>query len=239
MRRTAVLAAAAAASVISVGLISPAAQAAAPAPRLVGTTSCAGGGTIRLATSIDADRTAKAVATVSGAKQNRFAGLVVAGIDETFDMSKADAAAATKAFRAVRGTFTTVATQPGASSANAFGYFVGSDLRTTCSAVVVQRGTQYGVMLNGVDGLIVAAGARSALDASIGAERNHRYRASFTVAGAGRTQHLALEKTAKRKGVLGIVERHVKRLARFSKVSLTVTDLTDRKTQPLTYSIGR
>ena len=64
MRRPAVLAAAAAASVISIGLISPAAQAAVATPTVVGTVSCTGGGTIRLATSIDADRTAKAVAKV-------------------------------------------------------------------------------------------------------------------------------------------------------------------------------
>lgn len=240
MRRTAVLAAAAAASVISVGLISPAAQAAAPTPTVVGTVSCADEGTIRLATSIDADRTAKAVARVSGVTTKRWLGEVVAGVDDTLDMSVGDAAESTKQFTVHHGAFTAAATRADASSANAVALFMSSNLRSTCSALVVQAGTQYLVgdaTMTG--GLAVAAGTRAAVDASITAERHHRYRATFTVAGAGRTQHLAREKTAKRKGVLDIVERHVKRLARFSKVSLTVTDLTDRKTQPLTYSIGR
>jgi hypothetical protein len=231
-RATALLAALVAAPI---ALIGPSAQAA-TAGRLVGTASCAGDGTIRLATSIDASRTAKAVATVSGAKQARWAGELIAGVDETSDTS----GDATKTYVAERGTFTAVATRTDASSADALAYFMSSGMRSTCSAMLVRSGTTYLVadaeMRNG---LALVAGPRDAVDASFMAQPHHRYRAAFTVVGAGAPQHFSSEKTAQKRGVSDIIVRHVKRLSAFSKVSLTVTDLSAPKSQPLTYSIGR
>ncbi len=77
------------------------------------------------------------------------------------------------------------------------------------------------------------------LDASILGAKGHRYRAMFTVVDKTGTQRFSSENTAKRRGALDIVIRHVKRLPTFSKVSVKVVDLTAHKSQPQTYSIGR
>lgn len=241
MRRTAVLAAVAATSVISVGLIASSAQAAAAATRLVGTASCVGGGHIRLATSIGADRTAKAVATVSGVTDKRWAGQLYAGIDQMTSLSSQDAVDSTKYYTAHRGTFTAVATRPGASSATAVAVFAAAGLRSTCTEMVVQHGTQQYLVADAdmTNGLVIGAGVRSALDASITAVGKHHYRATFTVVGRGAPQRIVLEKTAHRRGVIDIVARHVRRLSAFTKVTLTITDLSAPTSQTQTYSIGR
>jgi len=237
-RATALIAALGAAS--SIALIAPSAQAAPAAGQTVGTASCTGGATLRIETSIDASHTAKAVATVTGAKQSRWVGEVVAGIDESTQMSSGDAAQATQQYTAKNGRFTAVATRADASTADAVAAFASTGLRSSCGAMVMQRGTQYGVIsIDGATGVIVAAGPRSAIDASIAATRNHRYRATFTVTGKGAPQRIVLTKLATKRGTLDIVARNVKRLGAFSKVSLQVVDLSDRTSQPLTYSVSR
>lgn len=239
MRRTAFFAALTAVS--SIALVTPsAADAAATATRLVGTASCVGGGQIRLATSIDEARTAKAVVKVSGATRNRWVGELIAGIDANTDTSMSGVMAATKKYVAKHGTFSATAIHANASSANALGVFMSMGLRSTCTEMVLQAGTQYLVadaqMRNG---LAIGAGRLAAVDASINAERGHRYRATFTVAGRSTAQHFTSDKTAKKRGVIDIVVRHVKRLSRFSKVSVRVADLTDRSTPRRSYSIIR
>jgi len=236
--RTAPFLAALAAGALSLGLMSPAG--AASGERIVGRANCAGGGTIRIAGSLDKDGNAKAVAHLWGVDRAHWGGGVMAGLDQsTMDnLDNSDPEDLVHTYVADHGELTVVAKQPGATTPTAVAAFMTPKLSRMCMVSVVQDGKKYAVT-GMLEGLAVATGQRQAVAAFAMGETNHTYRLRFTLTGkGGHVQTRVVEKTVK-KGDFGlqVTVRDFKRLSSFKRVAVRIVDLSSSKTKPQSYAI--
>jgi len=238
MRRPAVLAAAAAASVISVGLIAPAAQAA-PTPtsgRLVATATC-DEGQARLVSRVGRSGTQRAHVTVTGVTSTQWRGGLVLDPYDAFaadsgsDPSSGDMSGLlggpAKHFVAAHGHFASSAKLRDSRSLDAVASFTSASL-TLCTVGVISHAGQYAVTAGLGDGLLVRTGRDATVQAIMAAESHHRYRLAFTVRTRAGVQHRTVTRTAGSLGVLRYVVSDFKGLSGFTQASVEMTDLTVR-----------
>jgi hypothetical protein len=248
MRRTTVLAAALA-SVASLALTVPAADAVGAGRRLTGIASCDQGGHIRLTTTVNAAGTEHGKATVSGVRSKRWQGSLLLDPDALYEqMASDDEATSDAAFEtlmnntkrhvAKHGSFTVRAALPGARTLDATATFGTAGLDMCTVGLTVGDGT-YAVSGNLFDGLTVRTGRKPALAALASGESHHRYRIAVTVRTKAGVRHVTTMRTA---GALGFVKasvRGIKGLASFREASVTITDTSLRPASVETYTLIR
>lgn len=239
MRRTVAVTAALSAAA-SIALLAPAATAA-PAghpDRLTATASCDGGGQIKVVSSLDAAGVQHVKATVSGVKQQKWAGEVMPGFDmeAASDTTIGDITSGVHKYVAKHGGFTGSAELANSHTLNALVLFMSHGLGTTCAASPIQQGMKYGAV-GMADGLMVRFGAKPAVAAFTMAKRHHRYRVAFTVRTKAGVQHRTVVRTAKH-GEVAVVLHDVKRLPSFTRASVTITDLAKPKA-PVSFTLQR
>jgi hypothetical protein len=239
MRTTSWLAAAAA-SVLSIGLVASAG--ATSADHIAGRATCVGGGTLRVGGTVDGEGNAKTVAHMHDTGRKHWTGIVMAGVDpqSVSDTSAEDVEKLTHKYVTTDGDLVAVATRSGATAPGSMAVFMTSDLNRICMATVLRHGRQYAVS-GAADALVVGTGDRQAVAAFAMGKPNHRYRARFTLTGkGGLVQHRVRTQTVKKSDFgVGVTVRDFQRLAAFQRIAVRIVDLTDPKAKPVFEAVVR
>lgn len=227
MRRTTAAAALIAAS--SIALIAPSAQAVLPAQRLTATTSCEGGGSTKVVSTIDAAGTQHGKATVRGVQQKHWAGELILGVDENNeDQALDDITSNMKKYVAKHGGFDTSDELANSSTPNAMGVFASKNAKGLCEAALVTQGEDKFAAI-GVDSgvAVISSGPKARVLAFTLGEQHHRYRFTFTVHTKTGIKRWVIGRTVTHKfGGVQATVRNAWHLPSFTQVSVRITDLT-------------